>query len=219
MKIIDLTGQKFGRLTVIKQNGILSSGKSGRLKAWLCQCDCGNTKTIRGCDLRSGDVSSCGCYKRELSLARLITHGKYGTHLYQIWRDMKKRGSGKGGVHNKRFYKGISICKEWEIFENFYEWAKNKWSEGLVIDRINTLAGYSPDNCRFVTTKENNQNTKRSKIWIIYGKTFKSSQDAANAFGCSQSHIYFMCHGRHHNKKYYPPDPNCEAIKKYQGAS
>ena len=216
MVIANLTGKTFGRLTVIEKNGLLGNGKQGGTTAWLCRCSCGELITVRGRDLMTGNTKSCGCFSRESRSKRFTTHGKSGTRLYKIWSDIKKRGHGLGSQQSRRFYKGVTICDEWLCFDTFYKWAKPQWSPGLVIDRIDTFKGYSPNNCRFITWKENNQNTKRSKVWLIFGQEFNSSGDAARAFNCSQSHIYFLCHGRHYNGKYYPPDKDCKAIKKYQ---
>jgi hypothetical protein len=216
MIIIDLTGQRFGRLSVLGQNGTLPNGPKTSLKAWACVCDCGVRVTINGHALRTGNTRSCGCYKKEVTQTIKTTHGKSGTPLYRIWADIKKRCHGKGSEQGKRFYAGVTMCEEWEDFEVFFRWADGKWREGLVIDRKNTLGGYSPENCRFVTSKINNQNSKRSKVWFIGGNVFGSAQDAANFLGCSQSHINFMCHGRSYNGKYYPPHDGCYTIKKYQ---
>jgi hypothetical protein len=216
MKVIDLSGKKFGRLTVIQQNGVLPNGKNGNLKAWLCRCACGSEITVVGRDLRSGNTSSCGCFRKENTIAMHSTHRQSKHPLYRIWGDMKKRCNGVGNEQSKKFYCGVECCAEWNDFESFFEWAEPKWSKGLVLDRINTFMGYSPWNCRFVTSKINNQNTKRSKYWFIFGVLYQSSNDAAKALKCSQSHIYSMCHGRHLNGKFYPPNHNCYAVKKYQ---
>ncbi len=218
MKKIDLAGQKFGRLTVIERRGILSNGKSGNLKAWLCLCDCGLYKTVRGRDLRTGNTISCGCYRDKKTKDRFTVHGQYGTHLYEVWSGIVKRCQGNGSKHSKRFYSGVNMCAAWTDFETFFKWAEPRWRPGLVIDRENTLREYSPENCRFVSIKKNNQNSKRSKKWFINGECFESAQDAATALKCSQSHIYYMCHGRHYNGKYYPPVPNCYTEKKYPEA-
>jgi hypothetical protein len=122
------------------------------------------------------------------------------------------KGASKRSI---KFYKNITVCDEWMAFEPFYEWAKDKYKKGLDIDRIDTLNGYSPDNCRFITRKRNTQNNKRSKIWVVYGKQFDSSSDAANFFGCCQSHIYFLCHGRKTKTKNYYPEPFCYSVRKY----
>ncbi len=216
--MIELAGKKFGRLTVLEQQGVLSNGKSSNLKAWLCRCDCGLYKTVRGRDLRTGNTNSCGCYKKEKTIGRSTTHGKYGTPLHRVWAGIIRRCRGTGGKQEKRFYKGVCLCAEWIDFETFFKWAKPRWKLGLVIDRKDTFGEYSPENCRFVTSKANNQNSKRSKRWFINGEVFESAQDAATALKCSQSHINFMCHGRNYNGKYYPPSPNCYAEKKYSKA-
>lgn len=211
----DLTGQKFGRLTVIKRNGTLSNG-STRISAWLCACFCGNEITTRERCLKTGNTKSCGCLRDESRKLR-ATHGKSKHHLYKLWADIKKRCSGKGSARHDRFYydKGIRVCKQWQKFEPFYSWAKTRWIAGLEVDRIDTLKGYSPDNCRFVTRKINQQNSRRGKFWVVYGKQFGSSRDAAKFFGVAQSHIYFLCHGRKLNGKVYYPEPFCYAVKKY----
>jgi len=211
---LDLIGKRFGRLMVIKRNGLLSNGKTN-VKAWECLCDCGATVTVRGVCLRSGNTKSCGCYQDEVQIKAHTTHGLSHDPLYKLWIGIKKRCSEKGSQKDKRFYRNINVSTEWLEFEKFYEWAKSKWSKGLDIDRINTLKGYSSDNCRFVTRKQNTQNKKNCKFWHIEGKTFNSSGDAAKFFKCSQSHIYYMCCGRKTKTKYYPPKTNCKAEEKY----
>jgi len=141
--------------------------------------------------------------------------------LYRVWIDTKKRCRVVRGISEKRgrIYKDVHLCQEWYKFEPFYEWAKDKWATGLYIDRKNTLDGYSPSNCRFVTCKINNQNSKLGKTWFINGIIFKSSRDAASFFGCSQTHIYIMCHGkRYKSGRFLPPAVGCYAIKKYPEA-
>lgn len=63
-KLIDLTGQHFGRLTVIEKdaNRITKSGSY-----WICQCECGNKKSIKSSSLRRGEIQSCGCLRNERS--------------------------------------------------------------------------------------------------------------------------------------------------------
>jgi hypothetical protein len=213
MKTLKLTGKTFERLTVIRRDGYKPNGAT-RTSTWLCQCECGNVLRVRGHDLVSGNTRSCGCLKIGTS-----THGKSNHPLYQTWFDIKKRCgmvSCKAPRTIKFYHKNnISMALEWLDFEVFYEWAIKTWRNGLVIDRIDTLSGYSPSNCRFITQKANTQNTKRSKWWVVYGKVFGSSQDAANFFGCAQSHIYFLCHGRKTKSKYYYPEPFCYTVKKY----
>ena len=217
MKQMDLTGMQFDRLNVIKRDGYLSNGV-GFLKAWECLCECGNVVRVRSHSLVSGGSKSCGCLTSEKTIERSVTHGLSKHPLYNIWAGIKQRcGLTKCVKENHlRFYKNCGMYKKWHNFEPFYKWAIDKWEPGLDIDRKDTLSGYYPNNCRFVTRKVNNQNSKRGKIWFIEGKRFESSIDAAKFFGCVQSHIYFMCHGRKYKSgKFIPPKPNCYAIRRY----
>ena len=79
-KFQDLTGQRFGKLTVIKR---VENSKCNRTQ-WLCKCDCGNTTMVLSCNLKSGKVSSCGCLHREklkFSKSKDLTGQKFGKLL------------------------------------------------------------------------------------------------------------------------------------------
>lgn len=156
-KLIDLSNQKFGRLTVIKING-----KIGCETTWLCRCDCGNVVSVMGGNLRAGRAKSCGCLNHE-NINKPRKHGKTNTRLYRIWKNMKTR------CYNTNFPqyrywggKGIKICKEWiDSFENFYSWSMaNGYSDSLSIDRIDCDKDYSPSNCRWADIYTQNNNRK-----------------------------------------------------------
>nr|DAI30801.1 MAG TPA: PVL ORF-50-like family [Caudoviricetes sp.] len=169
---IDLTGQRFGRLTVIKrvENKQL---KNGRQKVqWLCQCDCGNTKIVTSEQLKSGHTNSCGCICKEHP--NRTTHGRCGTRLYQIWNSMKKRCM----CVNDKSYKyygdrGITVCDEWlHDFQAFYDWAMaNGYKDSLTIDRIDVSGNYEPSNCRWVSRKVQMNNTRQNHHLTYNGKT------------------------------------------------
>ena len=164
-KYIDLTGKKFGRLTVIER-----AENKGKSVMWVCKCECKNITIVRPENLRSGRTQSCGCLHSEQLSNRNIKHGKSNTRLYTIWESMKSRCLYKSHARFKDYGgRGITVCNEWiHDFQTFYDWSMaNGYAENLTIDRINNDKGYSPDNCRWVTIKEQ-ENNKRSNHKITY---------------------------------------------------
>lgn len=155
----DLTGQKFGRWTVI--------GYVGKSR-WLCRCDCGTVKIVRATHMKSGHSKSCGCYEHEQLIRRNTTHGDNKTPLHYHWLDIKKR------CYNPKFkqYKdyggrGIYVSAEWrDNFPAFRDWSlQNGYEKGLSIDRIDNDGPYAPWNCRW-TDRITQNNNKRSNRWI-----------------------------------------------------
>lgn len=155
-KLIDLSGQRFGRLTVIERTEKESKGQA----RWLCRCDCGNTAIVQSYDLRSGNTQSCGCQRKEHFTH--FVHGHSKERIYAIWKGMKSRCFNKNRKHYKDYGgRGITVCQEWkDDFESFYEWSiANGYSDDLSIDRINSDGNYEPSNCRWADgiTQGNNK--------------------------------------------------------------
>lgn len=179
-KVIDITGQRFGRLTVIgfdKQDEF-------RQYMWLCKCDCGNVVSIRGYSLRSGNTQSCGCIQKETNLKLRQTHGMTKTRIYNIWQSMKQRCS-TPSVSCYKYYggRGISVCDEWQSFEPFYQWAiSNGYADNLTIDRIDVNGNYEPINCRWITIQEQQRN-KRGNHHITFNGETKTLQEWADGLG------------------------------------
>lgn len=160
--LIDLTGRTFGRLTVFAR---AENDKNG-LSRWCCICSCGNSVDVRGQDLRRGRQVSCGCWKDEHTSLRDYKHGKAGTRLYRIWKNIKSRCYNPNVLSYKDYgARGITMCPDWLCsFQAFYTWAlANGYADDLTIDRINVDGRYSPDNCRWVTRAEQNRNTRKTK--------------------------------------------------------
>ena len=177
-KITDMIGRKFGRWLVIGESSERNS--SGDVR-YLCKCDCGNEKTVSGTSLRQGKTTSCGCYNREI-----ITKGYRFSEekLYSVWSAMRQRC---GNPHDKAYKnyggRGIRVCNEWSNYQVFREWALNNgYKHGLWLDRIDNNSDYSPNNCRWATTKEQARN-KRISVMLTIGGTTKNIADWADCSG------------------------------------
>lgn len=173
-KVIDLTGQKYGRLTVIERCGSNSLGNA----MWRCRCDCGNEIVIRGSCLTTGNTKSCGCYRREQTISRSQTHGKSHTRIHYEWQSMKNRCFDKKDKSYPDYgERGITVCPEWlgkHGAENFISWAYNNgYSDDLTIDRKDPDGNYCPENCRWSTRKEQ-ANNKRNNILVTYNGETKT---------------------------------------------
>lgn len=184
--LIDLTGQRFGRLVVIG----IGERKAGRI-AWECKCDCGNTKNITGQSLKAGLARSCGCLRKEIARKKATKHLLCGTRLYYAYDNMKRRCYDKKSDHYKWYgAEGKGLCPEWsgkDGFQRFADWSlANGYTDELTIDRIDNTKGYSPDNCRWVTPKENCRN-KRNNHFITYQGETKTIAEWAEVFGMPDS--------------------------------
>lgn len=168
-KVIDLTGEKYGRLTVVE----FSHRDKNRRYYWSCKCDCGNIVIVSGNNLKSGNTKSCGCLNTLKRIQRKKTHGMYGTRIYRIWNGMIMRCTNQNiPIYNNYGARGISVCNEWRKFNNFYKWAiNNGYSDDLTIDRINNNGNYEPSNCRWVDYIEQANNTRRNLYIEYHGET------------------------------------------------
>lgn len=188
-RTVDITGQVFGRLTVIE-----SAGSHNKRARWLCRCNCGNEKIVDGQSLRRGHVKSCGCFRREVS--HLRTHGQTGTRLFKAWDSMRQRCRNSGHHAFGRYGgRGILICSDWERFEAFRDWAiANGYASDLTIDRIDNHGNYEPGNCRWIPKSEQNRNKSNLRPVVRSdGKRFATIADAARDIGCAETTISDAC--------------------------
>lgn len=170
----DLTGKKFGRLLVVRQDGYHYYPSGKRKSQWLCRCDCGNTVTVICSDLTNAHTQSCGCLRKETAGKLKLTHGGHATRLYSIWTGMKNRCYNPK-QDNYVYYggKGVRVCAEWlEDFTSFYTWAVGcGYRDGLTIDRIDVNGDYCPENCRWATAKEQSLNRTDNRVITYNGKS------------------------------------------------
>lgn len=189
-RVIDLTGKKFGRLTVMCLDERGTKGKT----YWLCKCECGNVKSVRADSLRCGAIRSCGCLKREhdsLNLAR-DKHNMSGTRIYEIWQSMKGRCFNRNNARWERYGgRGITVCEEWrDDFQSFCDWAMaNGYREDLTLDRIDNDGNYCPENCRWATQKQQSRN-RRTNIEVTIGNSTRTLMEWCEIFGLEYKTIY-----------------------------
>jgi len=189
---IDLTGERFGRLLVIS----LDHKDKYSSKYWLCRCDCGNEKVIRGGSLKRGLTRSCGCLLRETARENTPKHStKHGlrkARVWSIWMSIKRRcRNPKSTGYYKYGARGINVCDEWyDNFVNFYEWAiNNGYKDDLTIDRKDNDGNYEPSNCRWVNNYIQ-ANNKRNNIWYPYRGELKTLGQICRTEGIDYKHVY-----------------------------
>lgn len=188
MSKVDLTGQRFGRLTVLCKD---DSDKQGRM--WLCQCDCGNKKSVRVDHLKNGATTSCGCYSREVASKRNKTHGMTKTPEYSVYKHMIARCERPS---DKRFYcygaRGIKVCERWRGengFQNFIADVGRRPVRGYSIDRINNDGNYEPSNCKWSTRIEQ-ANNKSKNIYITYKGETKTLKEWSRELGLNYKNLW-----------------------------
>jgi hypothetical protein len=184
----DLTGEKFGRLTVI---GV---GAGKKAKAWLCKCDCGEDIVVITSKLNTGHTRSCGCLKSEAWLMCVnkinITHGKHGTPEYNAWKNMKKRCLNPSHKSYPNYGgRGIKVCNRWLEFKNFYKDMGERTSSIHSLDRINNDGDYEPLNCRWGTRQEQNNNKRTTRFYNFYG-TNKTLAEWSRIVGISHAALF-----------------------------
>lgn len=191
-RLIDISGQKFGRLTVVSFSGYRREGKNGhKTSEWKCKCECGNEVVVTKSRLKSGNTKSCGCMKTENNIKTWTKHGLCNTRLYKIFSMMKDRCYNK----NSKAYmyyggKGVFICDEWlRDFQTFYDWAiQNGYDDNLTIERIDVNGNYEPDNCMWITQSEQMRNRTNTHFILFEGKKYTLTE-LSNKLGVSRTTI------------------------------
>ncbi|PED00076.1 hypothetical protein CN423_23725 [Bacillus cereus] len=181
-------GKRFGRLVVLEDTGKRNNSKR---KIFLCECDCGKKVEVDIAGLRTGDNQSCGC----LRLEKVTKHSSSCTKLYKKWADMLQRCNNPNST-NYKYYgeRGIKGCDEWYDFVVFKKWAdENGYTERLSIDRIDPNGNYEPENCRWVTRKQQDRN-KRDSIFVWIHREHLNLMDAAEKYDVSYGCLKYRYH-------------------------
>ena len=179
----DMIGKKFGLLTVLKE---VEERNTRGLVCYFCKCDCGNKIVVCGRDMTRGHTLSCGCLHKEYARKRFLKHGGHGERLYSIWKGMHSRCSAKDTPYYKHYGgKGVKVCDAWNEYLPFKEWAlSHGYAETLTLDRIDVNGDYCPQNCRWLTMKEQGNN-RTSNHRITYKGETKTISQWADHFGLS----------------------------------
>jgi len=192
-RLVDLTGKRYGKLTVLKRSENHVSANGIQHRRWLCKCDCGKEVIVDGEYLKNGDTKSCGCLRAYSGVGNPnYRHGALvgqQTRLYRIWSNMKQRCNNPLNPYYQKYGgRGIDVCDEWQSdFPTFAKWAKdNGYTDDLTIDRIDVNKGYSPENCRFASMDIQANNTTRNHHIAFNGQT-KTMSEWANEFGIKYS--------------------------------
>lgn len=157
MAFIDITGNTYNQLTVIKE--VLPRTKPTK---WVCQCSCGNIKEVIGASLKNGSTKSCGCLHIETNKKQFTKHGDYSDKLYLVYRAIIQRCTNPNhSAFNYYGGRGISISHEWNEYPAFKEWAlTHGYKNGLSLDRQDNNKGYSPSNCCWVNSVQQSRNRR-----------------------------------------------------------
>lgn len=185
----EFLNKRFGRLKV---TDFKEAGELDRMATVIAVCDCGVVGKYQATKLKTGHTRSCGCIQREVVGSMMRTHGMANKNsIYSVWKNMRRRCNAK---NSKSYYRyggrGIRICKTWNSFTSFYDWAiKNGYKKELHLDRINNDGNYSYKNCRFVTPRENVLNSTVTR-YIIYNGERRSLTDWAKIVGITTGSLH-----------------------------
>lgn len=195
-KLVDLTGKTFGRWTVMYRADDFIEPSGVKRVRYHCICSCGNEADVLAGSLTKGQSRSCGCLQREHAKSGNAsrTHGKTGTRLHRIWKNMNTRCKNPNSKKYERYGgRGIKICDEWQGedgFKRFMQWAmESSYSDDLTIDRIDNDGDYTPHNCRWVCIKSQENNNSRNRKITVAGVT-KTIAEWSDITGIPRATLY-----------------------------
>lgn len=171
----DLAGTVFNYFTVVDFHGYRPYPNGARLSYWNCRCICGKIKAVASCALKSGSTKSCGCMRKAIRKKSIWSHGLQKTVEYVTLRSMKERCNNTNHPHYDRYGgRGIKVCDQWlgaGGILKFIEDMGMRPSPSHSIDRIDNDKGYTPENCRWATRKQQSRNTSGNVLITMNGVT------------------------------------------------
>lgn len=166
-KMRDLSGQKFGRLSVLN----LAGKAKNKNMLWKCLCECGKETVVASSNLVRGVTRSCGCFRTEREREANTKHGQHGTGAHKSWMSMRQRCRNPNcPAFHSYGGRGITICERWDKFENFFA-DMGPRPDGLELDRIDVNGNYEPSNCRWATQLQQGRNQRKTRFATINGTT------------------------------------------------
>lgn len=185
-----MIGKTFGLLKVLSRENDYITPSGGKHKKYLCECSCGNIVSVMKEHLTSGRQRSCGCLKK--NCCGHPTHREIHTRLYRTWGNMVNRCTNSNNPAWERYGgRGISVCNEWTDYITFSEWAKqNGYQDNLTIDRIDNNGNYCPENCRWVSTFVQANNTSKNHF-ITYNGDTKTIGEWARYLGIPYKTLHY----------------------------
>ena len=187
----DLINKKFGMLTVLRRVNDIEDVSGRKYIAYECICECGRKKTTKAYSLIYGRCCSCGHHTSKPKEGSIMSN-KTSKRLYSILSGMKSRCFSKNNPNFNHYGgRGITICQEWiDNFRSFEKWAiENGYRNDLTIDRIDVNGNYEPDNCRWITNKEQ-QNNKRNTVHIDFCGEDITLKELSNLTGIDRNTLY-----------------------------
>lgn len=187
---VDITGQRFGRLVATSYRVVIS--ENGRSSTrWTCRCDCGNSTEVLLSNLKNGNCTSCGCFRRDRAGGLNATHGLSNTREYAAWGAMVSRchNPNAQAAHNYG-QRGIVVCDRWRnSFEAFYADMGPRPSDQHSIERRDVNGNYEPGNCYWATTAEQAMN-RRNTLYVEYKGETMTLKDLAVLVNIPYAKLY-----------------------------
>lgn len=185
-KLLDLTGDGYGRLTVLSEGA-----RRGESRTWVCRCDCGTETIVWQCALRTGNTKSCGCAHIERARSLHRTHGLSKLPEYSIWIGMIQRCENPNAdMYHLYGGRGIRVCREWRNdFARFFADMGPRPTKRHSIERNDSDKNYEPKNCRWATPAEQSRNTKKNRLFQFPDGRTLCLTDAALERGLDPSRV------------------------------